>query len=56
MLKYSILFLFTLFFSCSNGNKIEKKTSNNFLAYYNTYYNAKVKFEDALNLFYKDDN
>ena len=50
MLIYSILFLFTLFFSCSNGNKVEKKSSNNFLAYYNTFYMAEKYFDDALEI------
>ena len=50
MLRYSILLLFTLFFSCSNGNKVGKKSSNNFLAYYNTFYMAEKYFDDALEI------
>ena len=50
MFKYSILFLFIFFFSCSNGNKIKKTSSNNFLAYYNTFYMAEKYFNDALEI------
>ena len=48
MLIYSIAFL--LFFSCFNSNKIDKKSSSDFLAYYNTFYMAEKYYNDALEI------
>jgi len=48
MIRCSIIFL--LFFSCFNSNKIDKKSSSNFLAYYNTFYASEKYFNDALKI------
>ena len=48
MIIYCLAFL--LFFSCFNPNKIDNKSGNNFLAYYNTFYTAEKYYNDALEI------
>ena len=40
----------------SEQKRKDKKSNNNFLAYHNSYYLAKVKFQDAFDLMNKEDN
>ena len=54
LLRFTILLSIILFTSCSNPKK--KRVSNsNFLAYYNSYFMAEKKFDEALELISKSD-
>ena len=48
-IKYILFFCLTIFYSCSTSASI-KKSSNSFLAYYNTFYSAEKSFNDALKI------
>lgn len=50
MIAYLYLFALIITFSCSNPDKSIKKSSNDFLAYYNTFYMAEKYFKDALDI------
>ena len=53
----SIIFLpllLLLIFSCSN--KKNNKAHNSFLAYYNTFYSAKINFDNAIEIISKNND
>ncbi len=54
LFRFTILLSIILFTSCSNPKK-SRVSNSNFLAYYNSYFMAEKKFDEALELINKSD-
>ena len=54
--KIKILFALMFFVSCFNANKVNKNSSSDFLAYYNTFYMAEKYFNDSMNIIQLDES
>ncbi len=55
-IKMKILFALMFFVSCFNTNKINKTSSSDFLAYYNTFYMAEKYFNDSMSIIQLDES
>ena len=55
-IKMKILFALMFFVGCFNTNKINKTSSSDFLAYYNTFYMAEKYFNDSMNIIQLDES